>query len=295
MPFRITRRRTHRSTRPAAAATRRSRPPRTARAARAAAPPAPPKTAPPTPFSNKDYASGDGFVVATWGPAQWHFLHTISFNFPVHPTREDKIHYRQYVHSLRHVLPCKYCRENLRKNLRALPLTSRHLASRDAFSRYIYRLHEHVNKMLGKSSGLTYEAVRDRYEHFRSRCTEDTAAAAAAGAKVLPAAPAPEVRVVKVAATAAAPTASAPREKGCTEPLYGKKSKCVISIVPQETKTQTFQVARECMKTRTRHRRPHTKRGAKSASRAATRRHHRGGHTHMAKNTGGNDDVGSAS
>ena len=27
-----------------------------------------------------------------------------------------------------------------------------------------------VNKNLGKESGLTYNQVRDRYEHFRSRC-----------------------------------------------------------------------------------------------------------------------------
>ena len=26
------------------------------------------------------------------------------------------------------------------------------------------------------------------------------------------------------------------KEKGCTEPLYGKKSKCIIKIVPQEEK-----------------------------------------------------------
>ena len=27
--------------------------------------------------------------------------------------------------------------------------------------------------MLGKKSGLSYETVRERYEHFRARCTID--------------------------------------------------------------------------------------------------------------------------
>ena len=27
-----------------------------------------------------------------------------------------------------------------------------------------------INKNLGKESGLTYSAVRERYEHFRARC-----------------------------------------------------------------------------------------------------------------------------
>ena len=47
------------------------------------------------------------------------------------------------------------------------------MKSRDTFSRYIYKLHETVNKLLGKKSGLSYCDVRERYEHFRSRCTDE--------------------------------------------------------------------------------------------------------------------------
>ena len=35
---------------------------------------------------------------------------------------------------------------------------------------YVYELHETINKLLNKKSGLSYEDVRDRYEHFRARC-----------------------------------------------------------------------------------------------------------------------------
>ena len=75
-------------------------------------------------FNKKDYNSGDGMLVSVWGPAQWHFLHTMSFNYPVNPTLKDKKHYRDYILNLRHVLPCKYCRINLTNNLKKKTITN---------------------------------------------------------------------------------------------------------------------------------------------------------------------------
>ena len=124
-------------------------------------------------FKNKDYISVDGMLTTVWGPSMWHFLHTMSFNYPVVPTADDKKHYRDFILSLRYILPCKYCRQNLTNNLKAKPLTMSDMASRDTFSRFVYKLHETVNKLLKKSSGLSYCDVRERYEHFRSRCTDE--------------------------------------------------------------------------------------------------------------------------
>ena len=179
-------------------------------------------------FTKKDYESGDGMMTKIWGPAMWHYLHTMSFNYPVKPTKEQKKHYRDFVLNLRNVLPCKYCRMNLTNNLKKKPLQMCHMASRDTFSRYIYELHETVNRMLNKKSHLTYCDVRDRYENFRSRCTEEK----------------PKVFTFKKTTT------RKKKEKGCTEPLYGKKAKCVINIVPQEDKSATFQINKECIKRR---------------------------------------------
>jgi hypothetical protein len=83
--------------------------------------------------------------------------------------------------------------------------------------------------MLNKNSGLTYEDVRERYEHFRSRCTLDKET------QVL-------VKYKK--------KTRKNKEKGCTEPLYGKKSKCIIKIVPQEEKGETMQIDDKCIKKR---------------------------------------------
>jgi hypothetical protein len=183
-------------------------------------------------FSKKDFSSGDGFLVSVWGPLQWTFLHIMSFNYPINPTPEDKKHYRDYVLNLQYVLPCKYCRMNLTNNFKKKPLQMCHMASRETFSRYIYDLHETVNRMLKKKSNLSYCDVRERYEHFRSRCTEEK----------------PKVFTFKRLKTSE--NAKTKKHKGCTEPLYGKKSKCVINIVPQEDKTETFKMDKKCIKTR---------------------------------------------
>lgn len=180
-------------------------------------------------FKKKEYSSGDGMLTTIWGPSMWHFLHTMSFNYPVNPSKEDKKHYRDFVLNLQNVLPCKYCRQNLKTNFKAYPLTMADMANRDKFSRYIYKLHETVNKLLGKKSGLSYCDVRERYEHFRSRCTKDEN---------------PTLLKLSKAKTLKK------KEKGCTEPLYGKKAKCIIKIVPQEEKCKTLQIDKKCIKTR---------------------------------------------
>mgnify|MGYP003950930097 CR=1 FL=1 len=176
-------------------------------------------------YSKKHYNSGDGMLTSVWGPSMWHYLHTMSFNYPVKPTSQEKIHYKNFMLNLQYVLPCRYCRENLTNNYKAYPLKECHLKSRAAFSRYVYRLHEIVNKMLGKKSGLKFCDVKERYEHFRSRCTEEN----------------PKIFDFKK---------KMKKEKGCTEPLYGKKAKCVIKIVPHDEKCKTFQMDEKCVKKR---------------------------------------------
>ena len=189
-------------------------------------------------FSDADFVSNDGFLTTVWGPPMWHFLHTMSFNYPVHPSDADKLRYRAFILGLQHVLPCKYCRTNLKTNFKNHPLRACHLASREAFSKYVYELHEIVNKLLGKTSGRSYCDVRERYEHFRARCTDD-----------------PTPRMLKVQPSNhnnsnLNKTKKRRGHKGCTEPLYGKYSKCVMKIVPQDAPTETLSIDRQCIKRR---------------------------------------------
>ena len=121
-------------------------------------------------FTKTDFNSGDGMLTSVWGPSLWHSLHTISFNYPVNPTKEQKKNYMNFFLSLENILPCKYCRENFKKNLKCTPLNINTMKNRHTLSLWLYKLHETINKMLGKKSGLTYNDIRNRYENFRSRC-----------------------------------------------------------------------------------------------------------------------------
>ena len=166
-------------------------------------------------FTDEDYKSKDGMLTYIWGPPLWHVLHTMSFNYPNNPTREQKNNYKNFIYSLKNVLPCGACRENLKKNLRDCKLTEDAIKNRKNFSKWLYRLHEKVNKMLGKESGLTYEDVRNTYENFRARCYKNP------------------IKNVKI-------------EDGCTNPVTGVKSKCVLVIVPKETKCKSFNMNEKC-------------------------------------------------
>ena len=184
-------------------------------------------------YGQEDYHSNDGMLTTVWGPGIWHYLHTMSFNYPVNPTQEEKRHYRDFVLGLRYVLPCGKCRKNLVKNFRRLPLTMAAMESRDTFSRYMYDLHETVNKMLEKQSGLSYADVRERYEHFRARCVQPLDKKQNGGAN--------KTRRNKK-------RKKHNDEKGCVIPLYGQKARCILQIVPQEVKSATIQIDGRCIK-----------------------------------------------
>ena len=81
----------------------------------------------------------------------WHYLHTISFNYPTNPTKIQKKKYKQFLLNLTYTLPCKYCRINLVNNFKKYPLKNEIFNDRNSFSRYIYNLHELINKMLEKN------------------------------------------------------------------------------------------------------------------------------------------------
>ena len=171
-------------------------------------------------FKLEDYNSQDGMLTSVWGPSMWHSLHTISFNYPIKPTCEQKKEYLSFFKSLKNVLPCKYCRINYVNNIKTIPLNMKTMKNRATFSRWLYDLHEEINKMLGKKSNLSYEDVRARYEMFRSRCLDEKVSRKSKKTK---------------------------KEKGCTSPYYGKKSRCVINIVPKSKKCKTFNIDKKCI------------------------------------------------
>jgi hypothetical protein len=118
------------------------------------------------------YNSRDGFSTKIWGPATWHLLRVISFNYPPEPTQSDKVNYANFIKSLAWVLPCRACRDNYPKNLVAAGFGPDVFSDRDSFSRFIYRLEQTVYRMTSGQSHLpcSFEDNRDTYECFRAKC-----------------------------------------------------------------------------------------------------------------------------
>nr|QDY52464.1 hypothetical protein 10_5 [Mimiviridae sp. ChoanoV1] len=201
-------------------------------------------------FKENDFNSADGMLTYVWGPSLWHFLHTMSFNYPVKPTREDKMNYLNFMNSLKSILPCKYCRINLKKNFRDTKFSIKKLKDRKTFSKYIYELHNHINKMLGKKITISYDEVRNRYENFRSRCSDknnknnkNNKSNKSINYKCK------NSKNCKKICKCLSNKKTVKKEKGCTNPINGIKSKCLIRIVPLQSKKKTFNMDPKCQAT----------------------------------------------
>ena len=179
-----------------------------------------------TNFSFLYFNSNDGMLTYVWGPPLWHFLHTMSFNYPVNPTIDDKNRYEAFMYSIGFVLPCKYCRDNYYNNLKSINFGDKDFQNRDTFSKMIYNLHDAVNKQLNKITPITYKKVKHRYEHFRARCNLNTFEKNTAKLKNKP-------------------------EKGCTDPEKGLMKVCSKILVVPYKKTgpknsESIEISDEC-------------------------------------------------
>ena len=45
-------------------------------------------------YDKNDFSSGEGMLTSVWGPSLWHFLHTMSFNYPTNPNKKHQNQYR---------------------------------------------------------------------------------------------------------------------------------------------------------------------------------------------------------
>ena len=84
---------------------------------------------------------------------------------------------------------------------KSLEMAVKRWENRKEFSKWVYNLHNHVNEMTGKTFNKSYDETRDLYENFRARCISRNGKSAV--------------------------------EDGCTESLYGIRSKVQLNIVPK--------------------------------------------------------------
>lgn len=110
----------------------------------------------------------NGLLTTKWGPPTWETLHCITFQYPVEPSERDKKNYIKFFKCIGEVLPCKSCRESYSLFIRKdAILTYDLLASRESLCRWLYGVHNLVNKKLGKTVSIPFEQVVKKYESLR--------------------------------------------------------------------------------------------------------------------------------
>ncbi|XP_041363908.1 FAD-linked sulfhydryl oxidase ALR-like [Gigantopelta aegis] len=82
------------------------------------------------------------------GRNTWSFLHTMAGYYPRTPSVQEKLNMTQFMQLFAQFYPCDYCAKDMRNDLKRSPPD---VSSQDNFSQWLCRLHNTVNKKLGKS------------------------------------------------------------------------------------------------------------------------------------------------
>ena len=97
-----------------------------------------------------------------WGPHLWFSLHSISFNYPLKPSIEDKNNYKNFFLSLQEVIPCSVCKKNYKRHLNEHPIQN-YLDNKKSLVYWVIDMHNMVNGEIGKKI-LSYDTVIKKYE-----------------------------------------------------------------------------------------------------------------------------------
>lgn len=97
-----------------------------------------------------------------FGPNLWKVMHAISFTYPENPTQEQVQQYKDFFQSLAPVIPCPGCGVHYKNYLEEHPLQ---LSNTESLSRWVYDLHDTVNKR-NKKPSPSYEEIKNDYAVF---------------------------------------------------------------------------------------------------------------------------------
>ena len=97
-----------------------------------------------------------------WGSHLWFSLHSISFNYPLFPTIDDKNNYKNFFLSLKETIPCSICKKNYKRHIIEHPIDN-FLDNRKKLVYWVIDIHNMVNSEIGKKI-LSYDNVIKKYE-----------------------------------------------------------------------------------------------------------------------------------
>lgn len=136
-------------------------------------------------------AANKGIKTTFWGPHAWVFLFsTIAGSYPVRVDHTNSDHvqkvraYVSMLKSLKHTLPCSFCRDSYSLFLKDLPIEN-YTHSRREMLYWLYQIHDKVNKKLIQQEREMYERKKTSLQTKKLTPTQRKAALAKLKSKTL--------------------------------------------------------------------------------------------------------------
>jgi hypothetical protein len=103
-----------------------------------------------------------------WGPYFWEVFHIACFDYPIHPTNQDKNNITNFIKYYQKILPCKECRTHFMELLNKYPLNP----NNSNLLEWSVFIHNQVNKRLNKPI-FEYKNILKKYNSIKKKCTCD--------------------------------------------------------------------------------------------------------------------------
>ena len=96
-----------------------------------------------------------------WGPKYWFFLHTIAFNYPLHPNTVTKKKYYELIQNLPLFLPVEEIATDFSHLLNEYPIQP-YLDNRESLIKWMWFIHNKINEKLEKP----FVPLKQFYENY---------------------------------------------------------------------------------------------------------------------------------
>ena len=96
-------------------------------------------------------------------------MHSVAFTYPENASPEVRAQYIDFYRSLGPVIPCPSCGKHYMEYMEKNPIDA---DNRDSIAKWVYDLHEDVNKR-SKKQGVTWEQVKEDYTGWTQEKNND--------------------------------------------------------------------------------------------------------------------------
>jgi hypothetical protein len=100
-----------------------------------------------------------------WGPIAWHLLHTFSIGNGKKIKEEDKKSYYIFYKTFGYIIPCFICSEHYKNLCNIFMPLEKEKMNREYIIKWVYDVHNRVNKNLGKDKYNLEDCIRKNIEY----------------------------------------------------------------------------------------------------------------------------------